>query len=304
MRKSFWALALILILSIAVFAAGCGDKGEQQPQGTGEPKEQSVVEKFKGRIIGIEPGAGVMSATEEAMDVYGLDQYTLVEGSSATMTAALADAIKNEEWIAVTGWTPHWKFARWDLKYLEDPEGVFGGAEQICTLVRKGLKEDMPEVYEFMDNFSWSLDKMQEVMVWNSEEGADFYKNALRFIEENEELVNSWLPKGQEADRGKVRLIYVEWDSEIASSHVIQAVLQEKMGYDVELIAVDAGPLYQGLASGDADATVASWLPLTHGHYLERFKDDLVNLGPSVEGAKIGLVVPTYVTIDSIAEMQ
>src|SRR5690606_3596353 len=101
--------------------------------------------------------------------------------------------------------------------------------------------EDMPEVYEFMDNFSWSLDKMQEVMVWNSEEGADFYKNALRFIEENEELVNSWLPKGQEADRGKVRLIYVEWDSEIASSHVIQAVLQEKMGYDVELIAVDAG---------------------------------------------------------------
>ncbi len=305
MKKSLWAIALILILSLAVFAAGCNNETEQPSQNNDEQsQEASVVDKFKGRIIGIEPGAGVMSATEEAMDVYGLDKYTLVEGSSATMAAALGDAIKNNEWIVVTGWTPHWKFARWDLKYLDDPEGVFGGAEQICTLARVGLKEDMPEVYEFMDNFNWPLDKMQEVMVWNAEEDADFYQNALRFIDENEELVNSWLPEKEDPNKGKVRVIYVEWDSEIASSHVVQAVLQEKLGYDVELIAVDAGPMYQGLASGDADVTVASWLPLTHGHYLERFKDNLVNLGPSVEGAAIGLVVPSYVTIDSIADMQ
>lgn len=304
MKKSFWALALILILSLAVFAAGCNNDSEQQPQGNGEPQEKSVAEKFKGRIIGIEPGAGIMSATEEAMDVYGLDKYTLIEGSSATMAATLGDAIKNEEWVVVTGWTPHWKFARWDLKYLEDPEGIFGGSEQICTLARVGLKEDMPEVYEFMDNFNWPLEKMQEVMVWNSEEGADFYQNALRFIDENEELVDSWLPENEDPNKGKVRVIYVEWDSEIASSHVVQAVLQEKLGYDVDLIAVDAGPMYQGLAAGDADVTVASWLPATHSHYLERFKDDLVNLGPSVDGAAVGLVVPSYVTIDSIAEMK
>lgn len=299
MRRSFWAITLVLVLSLSLFVTGCTQK--EEPQGN---EEQSVVEKFDGKIIGIEPGAGVMSATENAMEVYGLTDYTLVEGSSATMAAALADAINNEEWIAVTGWTPHWKFARWDLKYLEDPEGVFGEAEEIHTLARVGLEEDMPEVYAFLDNFNWPLEKMQEVMVWNSEEGADPYENGLRFIEENEELVDSWIPEEEATEKGKVRLIYVEWDSEIASSHVVQAVLQEKMGYDVELMAVDAGPMYQGLAAGDADATVAAWLPATHGHYLEQFQDKLVDLGPSVEGAAIGLVVPSYVTIDSIEDMQ
>lgn len=297
MRK-FWSIALVFVLALSLLVTGCTDDG-----GTSGEGEQSVAEKFNGRIIGIEPGAGVMSAAENAIETYGLTDYTLVEGSSATMAATLADAIRNEEWIAVTGWTPHWKFARWDLKYLEDPEGVFGEAEEIRTLTRVGFEEDMPEVYAFLDNFNWPLEKMQEVMVWNSEEGADPYENGLRFIEENEELVNSWIPE-EEAEKGKVRLIYVEWDSEIASSHVVQAVLQEKMGYDVELMAVDAGPMYQGLSTGDADATVAAWLPATHGHYLEQFQDSLVDLGPSVEGAAIGLVVPSYVTIDSIADMQ
>ncbi|NMA01845.1 MAG: glycine/betaine ABC transporter [Clostridia bacterium] len=297
MRKN-WSVALILVLALSLLVTGCTQNEKSQGE------EQSVVERFNGKIIGIEPGAGVMLAAENAIETYGLTEYTLVEGSSATMAAALGDAIRNEEWIAVTGWTPHWMFARWDLKYLEDPEGVFGEAEEIHTLTRVGLKEDMPEVYAFLDNFQWPLEKMQEVMVWNSEEGADPYQSALRFIEENEELVNSWIPEEAAAEKGKVRIIYVEWDSEIASSHVVQAVLQEKMGYNVELMAVDAGPMYQGLAAGDADATVASWLPATHGHYLKQFQDKLVDLGPSVEGAAIGLVVPSYVTIDSIADMQ
>ena len=55
----------------------------------------------------------------------------------------------------VTGWTPHWKFARWDLKFLDDPKKVYGEAETINTIVRQGLKEDMPEVYAVCDAFKW-----------------------------------------------------------------------------------------------------------------------------------------------------
>lgn len=155
-----------------------------------EMNEQA--DKFSGKIIGIDPGAGLMSATETALEVYGLDNFELIEGSGATMTAALKDALDNDEWVVVTGWTPHWKFAAYDLKYLEDPENVYGGDEFINTIVRTGLAEDMPEVYAFLDKFEWSADDMAQVMVWN-QEGGNPYDNALRWISENEEKVNSWL---------------------------------------------------------------------------------------------------------------
>ncbi|HMM40004.1 MAG TPA: glycine betaine ABC transporter substrate-binding protein [Desulfovibrio sp.] len=154
-----------------------------------------AAEKFGGKIIGIDPGAGIMSKTEQAIKDYGLSKFELVEGSGATMTAALADAVKNKRWIAVTGWTPHWMFGRWRLKYLDDPKKVYGGEETINTVVRRGLKKDMPEVYDFLDRFQWTTDQMAVVMNWNQEPGADRYANAKRFIEENPELVRSWLGK-------------------------------------------------------------------------------------------------------------
>lgn len=158
------------------------------------PQLKDNVDKFNGEIIGIDPGAGIMSTTEEVLETYNLDNYELVEGSGATMTAALAGAIKNDEWVVITGWTPHWKFAKWDLKYLEDPENVYGGAERINTIVRKGLKEDMPEVYAFLDNFNWTPAEMQEIMVWNQEKEASPYENAVKWVNENPEKVNQWLP--------------------------------------------------------------------------------------------------------------
>lgn len=150
-------------------------------------------DKFKGKIIGIDPGAGIMSKTEKALEDYNLNNFELMEGSGATMTAALADAIKNKEWVVVTGWSPHWKFARWDLKYLKDPQGIYGEEEEIHTLVRKGLKDDMIDVYNFLDKFNWTKEDMEQIMVWNQEDGADPYENAKRWVSENEDKVNEWL---------------------------------------------------------------------------------------------------------------
>jgi glycine betaine/proline transport system substrate-binding protein len=150
-----------------------------------------VTERIDGKLIGIDPGAGLMSKTEKVIEDYGLE-LKLVEGSGATMTAALGDAIKNNQWIVVTGWTPHWKFARWELKYLQDPKGVYGGAEQIHTIARKGLKEEMPEVYSVLDKFNWTPDEMAELMVWNQEKGTDPYDNAKRWIQQHPEKIAAW----------------------------------------------------------------------------------------------------------------
>lgn len=147
---------------------------------------------FDGEIIGIDPGAGLMSLTEEVVDTYDLD-LQLRSGSGATMTAALSSAISNEEDIVVTGWTPHWMFARFDVKYLEDPENVYGGAEQIHTVVRDGLEDDMPEAYAILDAFEWTPEQMGEVMLMNQDEDSDPYENAKQWVEDNQDVVEEWL---------------------------------------------------------------------------------------------------------------
>ncbi len=149
-------------------------------------------DKFAGRIIGIDPGAGLMKLSEQAIADYKLDKLELMEGSGATMTAALADAVKNEAWVVVTAWSPHWMFGKWDLKYLEDPKGILGGEEQIEAIVRKGLDKDMPEVYAFMSRFKWdSPGQLQMVMAWNQEGGSP-EDNAKRFLKEYPDTVKGW----------------------------------------------------------------------------------------------------------------
>ena len=148
--------------------------------------------QFQGRIVGIDPGAGLMQATDKAIQEYGLN-FTLQDGSDAAMTAELDRAIRSNQWIVVTGWTPHWKFAQWDLKYLEDPKGVYGAAETINTIVARDLYERMPEVYEFLDRFYWTPDDMATVMMY-IREGMSEAEAARKWIAENREKVEAWLP--------------------------------------------------------------------------------------------------------------
>lgn len=153
-------------------------------------------EKFGNKIIGIDPGAGLMRMSEETISAYGLDDFELMEGSGATMTAAIGQAIKEHKWIVATGWSPHWKFGRWELKYLKDPKGTLGGEETINTIVRKNLKAEKPEVYAILDRYQWeSPEQFQMVMNWNQEKDADPYQNAKRFFAENPAILNKWLGK-------------------------------------------------------------------------------------------------------------
>ncbi len=143
-------------------------------------------------IVGIEPGAGLMMATEKAVETYGLSDWTLLESSSAAMAAELQSAYEAQKPIIVTGWTPHWKFAKMDLKYLEDPQNVYGGDEQIHTIVRQGLEEDQPAAYTFLDRFEWTPDDMAQVMV-QIQEGAAPEEAAAEWVAANEDVVNAWI---------------------------------------------------------------------------------------------------------------
>lgn len=143
-------------------------------------------------ITGIEPGAGVVGAAEQSLEDYSnLSDWNVETSSSGAMTVALKQAITNQEDIVITGWSPHWMFATYDLKYLDDPENSFGEAETINTMVREGLEDDMPEAYQVLDQFHWTTDEMEEVML-NISNGEDPADAAKAWIEENPDRVAEW----------------------------------------------------------------------------------------------------------------
>lgn len=144
-------------------------------------------------ITGIEPGAGVVKAAEETLSAYdNLSDWQLETSSSGAMTVALGQAYKKKEPIVITGWSPHWMFAKYDLKYLEDPKQAMGAEETINTMARQNLKEDSPEAYRILKNFKWSKDDMEKVML-EINSGTDPVEAAQNWIKENPDTVKAWL---------------------------------------------------------------------------------------------------------------
>ncbi|MGM0214387.1 ABC transporter permease/substrate binding protein [Enterococcus sp. AZ109] len=143
-------------------------------------------------ITGIEPGAGVVNAAENTLSEYpNLADWNVSTSSSGAMTVALGQAVKNKQPIVITGWSPHWMFAKYGLKYLEDPKNAMGQAESIHTITRKDLDKDMPEVNEVLDNFHWTKDDMESVMLAVNE-GQDPADAAKDWIEAHPEQVAEW----------------------------------------------------------------------------------------------------------------
>ena len=149
-------------------------------------------EAFGRRITGIDSEAGIMRLTQKIIEEYPLPDMELISGSGASMTESLGRKIENREWVVVTGWTPHWKFARWDLKYLDDPENIYGGSEAIHTVVRVGLKADDFRLYSFLDSFSWEMEDIHQVMDMIQKSGKP-YESAVSWINQNPDKVALWL---------------------------------------------------------------------------------------------------------------
>ena len=155
---------------------------------------------FDGQIIGIEAGAGLMRRSKDAViPGYGLEEYTLVEGSTSAMLAELDRAVSNEEPIVVTLWRPHWAYGAYPMRDLEDPEGHLGGAEELHVVAHKGFSDEYPEVAEWLTNFKLSDEQIgsltntviQEYGTGQEAEGVEDWLSDPA----NQALVDGWLGK-------------------------------------------------------------------------------------------------------------
>lgn len=294
LKKVLWT---VLASAVVMGIAACGSDDASDSDFIGD--------KLDYKIVGIDPGAGIMDLTiNTVLPEYGLDDDWTVETSSGTaMAAELKKAIDKKEPIIVTGWIPHWKFSRYDLKMLDDPKGAFKGEKDINTLVRLGLKDDHPGAYKFFDQFKWEPDDLQDVML-KIEKGQKEQEAAKEWVEDHKDLVDKWT-KGVKSGKGeKLKMTYVAWDDVIASSNVVKYVLEHELDYEVELLQVEAGPMFAGVADGSADAMVGAWMPTTHKAYYDKYKGKFEDLGVNLTGTRNGLAVPAYMDIDSIEDLK
>lgn len=148
-------------------------------------------DKFNGEIVGIDPGANVMKTIGQMIKDNGWD-VKLVAGSEAAMMAALDKAYREKKWIAIYGWSPHWMFAKYDLKYLKDTKNVFGESEQIVTLAHKDFSKKMPEVADMIKKM-----KMDDKQIGTIEDmingGMAPIDAAKKWVGDNKSVVDGWL---------------------------------------------------------------------------------------------------------------
>ena len=152
---------------------------------------QAKKSEFGSRIVGIDAGAGVMQKTSEAIKAYGLD-YTLMPSSGSAMTAELARSEAASKPIIVTGWKPHWMFAKYKLKFLDDPKKVFGEAEHVDSVVNPELEKKAPPVVAFLKKFQWKPGEIDSVML-ATQNGEKPTAAADAWIGAHGDRVDSWV---------------------------------------------------------------------------------------------------------------
>ncbi|MFJ3719506.1 ABC transporter permease/substrate binding protein [Streptomyces sp. NPDC090057] len=153
--------------------------------------------EFGGRIVGIEPSAGMMGLLKDkVLGQYGLKgEYQVVDGSTPAMLAELKRAYGKKQPVVVTLWSPHWAYSDYDLKKLKDPEGAWGKGDGVHTLARKGFAEDNPEVGAWLKNFSMTEEQLTGLEAQIQKAGKGKEQDAVRaWLKRHPGQADKWAP--------------------------------------------------------------------------------------------------------------
>ncbi|PKM90835.1 MAG: hypothetical protein CVU87_00840 [Firmicutes bacterium HGW-Firmicutes-12] len=148
-------------------------------------------ELVNGKLIGFEPGSGMMLVSQEIIDGYGLD-LELVSGTMASMMAEADYAIKHEEPIVFLGWRPHTMIRKYDVEILADPDGYWELDSEYWG-IRQGFNDYAPDMYNYCKNFEMSIDDTEEFLFAYQEEDKEIEALAKDWIEKNRDKIDTWL---------------------------------------------------------------------------------------------------------------
>ncbi len=153
------------------------------------------------QILGIEPGAIISERIPDSViPTYNLKQEYL-ESSTASMLSEVDSRYSNNENFAFVPWRPHWMNARYDFKFLEDPEDALGNLNDgatISSIVNEDLPDDDPVAYAFLDALTLTEEQVNEIENINPNDYAAAVSTWLE-DENNREAVQPWIDAAREA---------------------------------------------------------------------------------------------------------
>ncbi|KVN62145.1 glycine/betaine ABC transporter substrate-binding protein [Burkholderia ubonensis] len=155
----------------------------------GKPEVKS---RLNGTVQGIEPGGGLMQASEKTIKAYNLDGYNLQASSEAGMLAGVSRAYQSKQWIVATVWSPHWLFQKWQMRYLKDPKGALGGEEQVHAFASKQFASKFPRADVFFKHFKLTLADV-EAIEFEGNSTNDYATAAKKFVDAHPDKLNAWL---------------------------------------------------------------------------------------------------------------
>jgi len=159
-------------------------------------------DKFNSKIYGIEPGNEGNIIIQDAIknNNYNLEDWSLQSSSTAGMLTSVKRAVNNEEWIAFNGWKPHYMNVMFDLRYLEDPEGIWGEGERVYTVARNGYQDENPNFYKFLEQFKVTAPIQNQWIDSYKRQEKDPEVVAEEWIANNLDVVNQWVYGVETAD--------------------------------------------------------------------------------------------------------
>lgn len=183
--------------SVAVNKEAC-DAGVRSHEDLDRYKEE-----FNGTIYGIEPGNDGNQVVIDMIknDTYGLGDWEIVESSTNGMLSEVDRAIQDGEWVAFTGWEPHWMGQKYDMCLLEDPEMAWGGPSHVETLATADFQEENPELYQLFEQMKVDKEIQGTWIDLIDNSGKEPEQIATEWLQDNPEIANRWL-EGVEASDG------------------------------------------------------------------------------------------------------
>ena len=151
-------------------------------------------DKFSAKIYGIEAGNDgnriILDMIKNPKD--NLEGFELVESSEAGMLTQAEQSMKNNEWIAFLGWTPHPVMGAMKITYLDGMGDSGFGAATVYTNVRKGYTTECPNAGKFIANLKFNLD-MEGEMMDAILKGGDANTVASDWLKKHPDAVAPWI---------------------------------------------------------------------------------------------------------------